>query len=467
MATAIRPDIDFAGMRRRFAALSLIDRAYWAAFWLIFTLCAAIFIAPPSPPLQDYSEWVYQAAVMREVVAGGGSEGPFSLAPYPVANSVIQVLMALIGVVAGPLLAGKLVALLYLGLSAWLALRAAGLASAAIAAPAAVVVLSLLLGSTFWSGYLNFNFGLLLVGAYFVILLRGEPDWRLTAAFGVACFFSHATAIVSFGGLVMAHVLWRKAHWRQALALIPAAVLSLWYAVAKPEASTVVEPPAEGLVEMLFYRAYTAAKAGPYHNFFVGETGDLERAAAFYYTGLALNLAFAALAGLLALVFVRDRWGQLLRSPVLAYLAGVATLYIVSPTSFLGVVNIGERFLLHGLLVLVLASLAIRETALIRAAGAVQATLIVSLVSLLAILADIRPTTAPIANDTVVTLDDRGRKFFWKRPFGFWDRVGAAAGVRDGCLDDAPPPRFDTSILVYDPALAGPCPAAAGGAGAR
>ncbi|MFC7476267.1 hypothetical protein ACFQS7_18010 [Dankookia sp. GCM10030260] len=345
------------------AAETAPPRAAPAAFPAWTALCvglgglvAAVLVLAPYPPLQDFSEWAYQGHLLARLIRGLPI-GEIQLATSPVPNSSVQALLGLLSLAMPAALAARLFLLGLVGASVAVAL---GLGRryqpAAAGAFAALLLVAVFFNAAFWNGYANFQVGMLLLGAWFLL-----PEPRRAGAlpimgFGVVIFFTHAMVFFAFCALLGATALLdRRRIPATALGLLPAALLTGWYVAMDAGGNATEAAGASSLAGFLGYKLYTVAKLGPYHNFVFAEGGDIVTRPALYWAGAAINLAFAAgLAALLGLGLreaIRTR--RLARAPLLAA-AGLLALFAVLPDLVQNVVNPGERLMLPALLLLLL-----------------------------------------------------------------------------------------------------------------
>jgi hypothetical protein len=220
---------------------------------------------------------------------------------------------------------------------------------------AALLLVAIYFNAAFFNGYANFQLGMLLLGAWFLL-----PEARRTRAlpilgFSLALFFTHAMVFVAFGGLVSLQGLAARRLRPAVLGLLPAAALAAWYVAADAGGGATETTGSGGLAGFLAYKAYTFAKLGPYHNFVFAGGGDLAARPAVYWAGAVVNAAFAL--GLAAAILLGLRNALRVRPldwPPLLAAGGLLALFAVLPDLVQNVVNPGERLLLPGLLILLL-----------------------------------------------------------------------------------------------------------------
>ncbi|HYE94666.1 MAG TPA: hypothetical protein VD962_00525 [Rubricoccaceae bacterium] len=344
-------------MRGRRVSLRALRRPAVALYVAAAVLLAGAFLAMREVYLLDLPAWLYQGAVFVRKVAGEDIPH-YALKPYPVPNAAATVLFAAAVPALGPHGAAKLWVVGHLAAAFAVAYALARTVEPAQpVARAAVVVSVLFLSWSFWSGYLNFQMGLLGAAALAARWRRHGPLAPLgTAAASVALFFTHFIPFAVFAGAAGLDAL-RRRDGRTLGALAPSAALTGWYVLGRmagPVSEGVPEPvyaPA-GWGQALLYRGYTVLKLGPFQHFaeFDGR-GFLEGVPALYWTLLALSMAFmAALLTGLALGVVRlARTRDARRGWALAATA-VFFGGLLLPAFAFSIVNPGERVVAMGLL---------------------------------------------------------------------------------------------------------------------
>lgn len=315
--------------------------------------------ATPYVPLQDYNEWVYQGFITSQLLHGHLSDR-FLVALFPVPNSAVQVLLALLCAVMPAAIAAQVLASLYVVAAATLAwLLSMKIAPAQNGGLCFLLLICVYFNSPFWNGYMNYQLGILLFSVWLLLdpAARRKPLWVF--AFTIAAFFTHAMIWASLMLLVAIDALRQRQIplVLRPLATWPAlASLGLfgWYAACK-HTPMMPDPHANaGLLHAVGYKLYTLAKLGPYHNFaYAGDARDAFHMA-LYYLGCAVNFAFAA-----ALVYLL--WGAFARPLLLrggwrtasAEQLGALALIVVSlsmPAVIADLVNPGERVMYPALL---------------------------------------------------------------------------------------------------------------------
>lgn len=318
----------------------------------LFVALAAVLV-PAFPPLQDYWEWVYQGVLTNRMMIESAEASPFIFQPYPVPNSFIQGLVALLLEIVSPSVAAKMVLLLYVGLTLLVYRSLRLLGPEVVVAPAMMILFSILFGSLFLNGYVNNAFGNLILLYYFVKLLQREPSVFETFCFALILFFCHAVSFFAFAMIVVIHVLWREIRWENALALFPTGLMLLLYIARKDHTAADLGFDLSGVSGFLNYKAYMVAKLGPYHNFFYDGVGDFDRLRPALWAGIIANGLFAlALLGICFQVFLRQNFLWTKHAAFVSVGIFLA-LYPFLPISIAGVANFGERFLTIAVLLLV------------------------------------------------------------------------------------------------------------------
>jgi hypothetical protein len=402
---------------------------------LAVLLAAALNLAAPMPPLQDFNEWLYQGWIVAQV--WHGEAGGFALKSWPVPNAAAQFILGALNLGMTPWAAG--VVFLTACLAAGLALcRALAVRDGRFEPATFLLLLSVaVLNAPYWLGFANFQLGLLLLLLWLLRQRRGGSSASADAALGVAIFFCHAVILAVFALLVGLRALRERHILRAALVLaLPMALLG-WYVAADRDYGETIPPAVASLREFVAYKAYSLAKSGPYHNMVVDGMGDAERAPWLYWGGVALNLAFALGLGAVAWNALRA-W----RAPLVAGALLCLAAFAVLPSALFGVVNIGERVLLPGLAVALVAA---PDPAGLRRFGALVAATMPVLIA--AMWLHLPPLPNDDRLDHLAHRDPAKRYalLFWIRPWQFQAQFEAA---RQGRIV---PPRFSTSILTGGP----------------
>jgi hypothetical protein len=431
------------------------DRPVLGGAVLLSALITGWVVAQPFPPLQDFPDWIYQAYLFSRLMAGDQlAEATFALAAYPVPNSLSQVAMGLMMVMGvAPMVAAKLWLALY-GIGfvsvAWLALRQ--LKPAECAPALAVLSVAVIFSSSYWNGYINFQYALLFLSAFLLIReVHHRRDLWILTLFGILIFFSHAVVFAAFVLYVgIRDVIYRR-NYRAAAGLIPSLALLAWYILAKDPANAEPAPTVgayQTVLQFFMYKAYTLMKLGPFHNFVgIDGRGRNDLLPPLYWAGIGLNVVFAALLSVTILMAFVDKftrrsgaWARLdpydARPVLLLPTALLLGCFAAAPDVIVDVINIGERFLMAAL-VFVLLAIPLRRKLLTA----------VALVGLLAIPLNVwfmatAPTEAP---PQAQVQSHRQHGLFSHRLYQF---KGQAEFLLSGDRNTLPEQKFRTSIIV-------------------
>jgi hypothetical protein len=438
-----------AGETLRIFRSGPINRLY-GAFGLA-VLCSVVWVlfAFPLPPLQDYGDWTYQGYLLHLLLRG--LSAPVMIKPWPVPNSISDVLLALLGFVFNPTAAARTLIVLYLLSACAVVARASRDHEGRIDGTKFLLLICIgVVHAPFWTGEINYQIGLLLFVLYVVLCRENRnPGPFSTAAYAVLIFFCHALCL----GMFLVYESWRALRKGRVpqlcLALAPVILLAIWYKLADPrtELSALdTKPQLHGITDAVSYFVYQVAKSGPYHNFIFGGMGDYERAPILYWAGAATNLAFAVCVGVLFLTWVRISWRDpLCRNEVLTALTFLF-LTIADVGAFLGIANTGERLIAPAL---ILAVISRRHRTVAEYCGASLASLS-AVVFVCFALAGSHGSYAGVipANDIVSDPARRLHVLFWHKPFDSAAQAEAAMQARAHGVVPTRPLGFETSLLM-------------------
>ncbi len=337
---------------------------------VFIALCWCLLVLQPFPLLHDFPEWVYQGWLFKQLLTQDGATGVrYALVTYPVPNSLSQAGVGLLTMVLEPATAAKI----------WLSGYLFGAALMCLNIwyrykdSSQVLLLSVIVffGPGFWNGYINFQYALLLFALY-LSLSAGKrgAGYMTTLLCSLLIFFSHAVVFAIFVCYCVAGAFFRRGddarnRFYSIVVLIPSLLLLGWYCVELMAAFSAGAADSMSLFKWVQYKAYTLAKQGPFHNFIL-HTGEslLEQADWFYKAGFIANFIFAAMLGFwfIWLLWVwLSRHMSPLRHPIPAELSVVLVcisvcfiVYLVAGANTFGVVNLGERFLIVALLMMLL-----------------------------------------------------------------------------------------------------------------
>lgn len=417
--------------------------AFTAAGVLSVVLAAALNLRGPMPPLQDFNEWIYQGWLIGQLMRG--EDVPFGLKPWPVPNGAAQVILALLNLMLSPKAAGIAYLMLYLAGMTWLARAIAGAQGRFNPATFLLAILIGCLNSPYWDGYANSQLGTALYLLHVLRQRHGPTPMRWDVAMGFALFFCHAVLLAVFALHTAIHAWQHRLAPRALAVLAPPFMLLAWYIGRDGSYGELIPPFGTTMAEFLAYKAYTAAKTGPYQNLIMGGIGDADRAPTLYLAGVAVNLGFVAVAVLpLVLCLLRDILGGQ-RTPAhltaLACLAGFAIL----PSALFGVVNVGERLLIPALLVALVAT---PDHWNMRRFGAGLAAVSPMVLVHFHLIVPAVPPAGEISHLAAHDASQRMRVLFWHRPYYFHTQFHAAQrGVPVGL-------GFGTSVLTPRPPAA-------------
>lgn len=319
-----------------------------AFFCTVAVICSILIASFEYPPLADYLDWMYQARVLAHWVQTGSLEH-FYVRDYPVPYMFAQVVMTALDLLLGPQVAGQATIALYGMVGAVIIHRFVQHWGLVPQWAYPLLLISVLFNSSFWSGYINYQCGLLVLMAWLSLdrVRRQRP--LMIAAFGLLAFTCHGFCLLAFGIIVAGSTLDRgpRAFLPATLGMLPAALLTLWYFAAKHNDAmhlTSRLPDTPGTT--LAYKIYTFSKTGPYHNFFIAGLGDAERLPWLLILGVAVNLAWAVILLCVVLRFLRSAPDRALRWSAMAMLLA----FLLAPSIAMDVVNPGERLLYPALL---------------------------------------------------------------------------------------------------------------------
>lgn len=332
-----------------------------AAVFFVFALGGILLVLQPFPVLHDYPEWMYQGHIVWSLLSDADRFASyFELVPAPVPNAISQVAIALLNVFVTPVAAGKIWLAVYLLLALTVAIigtRHHHLRGA----KQLIFLVTIAFGPGFFNGYINFQFGILFF-ALFVVTDSQRSVARLIL-FSLLIYFSHASVFAGFVIFVVITELVNQRRIAAFFALLPTLVLLLWYTTLKLMADVSFNVKVDSLLQWTQYKVYTLAKQGPFHNFIRPDgqslLADLH---SIYLIGFALNFIVVVLVGCwllsigYALLRRRDFFIQPNSEPatLMTTVAVLFVIYLLAGSNTFGVVNLGERFLITALMLLLL-----------------------------------------------------------------------------------------------------------------
>lgn len=144
-------------------------------------------------PLADFNEWAYQAFITRTLLDGTGST-VFYLRDYPVPYITSQVWMTGLNFFMSPLTAARWTVTAYLLAAGWLAYRFVGAQRLRPAFAYPALLVCIVCNSSFWSGYLNYQCGLLVLMGHLALPEARQRDPRVVCAVSLLAFACHGAA---------------------------------------------------------------------------------------------------------------------------------------------------------------------------------------------------------------------------------------------------------------------------------
>lgn len=312
-----------------------------------------------APYLHDFAEWLYQGQIVKNSVLDAASVEQFTMATYPVPNSLVTMMLAGLSFIFTPLWAGRVfLILMLLGWFTVIRLFCSRFVDTQWHGAASLVLFaSTALATFFWYGFASYQLALLLL-TWFLAIYKTETAAPVIAVFGLVIFFAHAIIFLVFGLFLGVSLLLR---WNKAvvIGLLPATACSLWFLAGRHFAQ--VEPQRidalwSGLREAMIYKAGYPAMLGPFKNFLLPSgTSLLENQGWIYWPGLLVNFAVVAALGTLIPVVLWKYFANKLpensQDPVLRKAWAITMVliiffYLFAPYHFFGLVNASGRVLL-------------------------------------------------------------------------------------------------------------------------
>ncbi len=324
-------------------------------------VCLVLLVLQPFPILHDYPEWMYQGHIVWSL----WSDLPvfadhYELVPVPVPNAISQAGIALLNMFVSPVAAGRIWLGLYF-LLATVVLLLAGRRHTYPGSMQIILLFTIVLGPGFFNGYINFQFGVLLL-ALFVVTESVRSVWRILV-FSLLIYFSHATVFLAFTLYVVGSGFLSSRRFAVLPALMPAQLLLVWYAIVRINDEGIFNTGLGSGKEWLQYKLYTVAKQGPFHNFIQADgqslLADLH---GVYLTGFLINFITALLIGSWFLfigwqLLQKSKTGTLqhgIPATVLITVSVLLALWLIAGRNTFGVVNLGERLLIVAVMLLLL-----------------------------------------------------------------------------------------------------------------
>jgi hypothetical protein len=227
-------------------------------------------------------------------------------------------------------------------------------------------------GTIFWGGDLNFLFALAMAMVAVGDLLRDKTGPARVAAVMVIAFFVHAIGFFFVAGLYGAWALYRRAY-RELVAFVPSALLSLWYLWGRFVEYADREAFLEGSHNphwlspyFILFKLNTIMKTSGFVNFYIDTDTDqiYVMAREFGYAIVALGLALSALWALVIVTGWAPQGWRALRAVAarragpaqfaLAYASLWSLVALILPPHLAGVVEFAFRMLIVGMAIALL-----------------------------------------------------------------------------------------------------------------
>lgn len=310
------------------------------------TLTAYLAYGFPYPPLQDYVEWMIQGRMISDILYGAGSTCA-EIRRYPIPNSFTQLALGIANSITSTVQAGIIVLSAYVILACIAIWKFTTRYSPHERLTCVVLAVTVFFGFPFWSGLLNFQFGLVAIAFYLCLSPAKQSNPVCLLIFSVFIYFSHAipwTAFLLIASARIAEGSFKRRIWL-GLALLPSLLMAFAYVYVRDENSLDESQAAYySAGKHLLYKIYTFTKIGPYHNWIINGKGDHERFRALIFLGILINSAYALLVGMLMRNALRNSSSLHARHTVYVSLLLIAA-FMAAPHYALGIINPGERFL--------------------------------------------------------------------------------------------------------------------------
>lgn len=356
---------------------------------------AVWIIQQPYPSLQDYLQWVYVGHIFAALVNGDPiATEAFRFAPYPVPNTVAQLILGLLSLVLPPLAAARAVILAYLVVfTTVIVLLTRRVAPGHWRKLTLILMSCAVINSAFWNGYIAFQLSLVFLAVFFYLWgAKGCGSAPIICLCSILLFFTHAATLLIFSLFVGVSELARSSERLVILprpatiaAFVPVLLLTIWYSFAGVEVPVPIMPGravGDSIFQIVAYKYYTLMKLGPFHLFqtpdstwFVAADGYL------FWIGVVINGVWAGLlmGGIVwaLLLRCRDTMGLRQNIVLIGFSAISFVMFLVAPPVWGGIVNLGER-LFNAAVVVILSAVMLpmsilRGLALTTLAGTVYA----------------------------------------------------------------------------------------------
>jgi len=338
---------------------------YRLATLSIMGLMLIIIWTGETPYLHDFGEWFYQSRILVLQLTQPESVAAFQWATYPVPNTLAILVMAALGLVFPVMASAKLfLSLLLLGWYGVLQTFVHKVYPNGGSATLLFVLFSLVaLSNFFWTGFVGYQLGLLLLTLF---LSRFTPQMSALelAVFGVLIFFSHAMVFLVFVLLVLLEAALTRKHTDWLLALVPGGLLSVFFVVGRSLSSfspPIADAAMAGWQEAVIYKLGYPLLLGPFKNLLQPDLSSLiDHLPWVYWAGVLANTLVVTGLGLFVLLTLwqghsgkqQDADGSAPPYRSLRMTAWLLSIFfILAPHNFYGLINPAGRITVPLLLV--------------------------------------------------------------------------------------------------------------------
>ena len=330
---------------------------YRNATLAVLGLMLTIIWAGQTPYLHDFGEWFYQSRILVQQLTRPQDVYGFQWATYPVPNTLAVLIMAGLGLVFPLMASAKLfLSLLLLGWYGVLRVFVRKVCPDDGSPTLLFVLFSLVaLSNFFWTGFVGYQLGLLLLALFLSRYTSGTSTLEL-AVLSVLIFFSHAMVFLVFVMLVLMQILVGRKHSNWILALLPAGLLSVGFIIGRrltSFSSPLADAAMAGWQEILIYKLGYPLLLGPFKNLLQPDMSSLlDQLPWFYWAGVMSNILVVTGMGLLVLLTLwqgRPRISVSVPESGLPrqslYLSAwlLLVFYLAAPHNFFGLINPAGR----------------------------------------------------------------------------------------------------------------------------
>jgi hypothetical protein len=331
----------------------------------LFAWHAVLILRHALPPLlSDIQTWDVAGFVLSEHFRGI-PETMHALKHYPVPNSTIEVLPALLCLFLPAVDAARILLVVYLAIAFFAVLS---MMRATKASPTLwwIVPSACFLGINFWYGQIGFLLGIALLLFFVAALVRRETssqsEWVLGALL-ILLFLTHMVPF-TFALLVLLFFTLQTARYRLLWQAAPSLLLTVWYVIGRFSSGDVDSSAAPTETGFHYGPAFWAFKANTFvksFGFVNPSTADLKYSAAHAVLGSGVFLGTFAINLVMCgalFVFLLRRSTDVAQTRPYLWLAFLVTIpcYLIAPPSFLGIVDPGARILHTAVFPLILAT---------------------------------------------------------------------------------------------------------------